>query len=87
MPAKLDRCVQHLEDQGKDKSSAFAICTASLKKKKIKLNKEKIKEKITITENIMVGSFAPIASMNGTGAFTIQDIYKAKKYKPVIKGN
>ncbi len=36
MPAKLDRCVQRVMKQGKSKSSAFAICTASLKKEKSK---------------------------------------------------
>ncbi len=36
MPAKLDRCVKELMKQGKSKSSAFAICTASLKKKRRK---------------------------------------------------
>jgi 2'-5' RNA ligase len=27
MPAKLERCVKHVLDQGKDKSSAYAICS------------------------------------------------------------
>ena len=30
MPPKLDRCVQHVMAQGKDQSSAYAICTKSL---------------------------------------------------------
>ena len=30
MPAKLDRCVKHVMDQGKDESSAWAICKKSL---------------------------------------------------------
>lgn len=29
MPAKLVRCVKHLQDQGKSKSSAYAICSKS----------------------------------------------------------
>jgi hypothetical protein len=29
MPAKLDRCVKKVMKQGKDKSSAFAICSKS----------------------------------------------------------
>ena len=29
MPAKLERCVQHVIDQGKDKNSAYAICSKS----------------------------------------------------------
>jgi hypothetical protein len=29
MPAKLERCVQHVIEQGKDKSSAYAICSKS----------------------------------------------------------
>ena len=32
MPAKLDRCVEDVMKKGKDKSSAFAICTASLQR-------------------------------------------------------
>ena len=32
MPKKLDRCVKKVMKQGKDKSSAYAICNASLKK-------------------------------------------------------
>lgn len=31
MPAKLDRCVEKLMDEGKSKESAFAICQASFK--------------------------------------------------------
>ena len=30
MPAKLDRCVKHVKAQGKDESSAWAICKKSL---------------------------------------------------------
>jgi len=29
MPAKLERCVKHVLDQGKDKNSAYAICSKS----------------------------------------------------------
>ena len=36
MPKKLDDCVKKLMAKGKSKSSAFAICTASLKKVKKK---------------------------------------------------
>ena len=32
MPADFDRCVQQVMKQGKSKSSAFAICTATFKK-------------------------------------------------------
>ena len=32
IPAILDKCVEKLKKQGKSESSAFAICTASLKK-------------------------------------------------------
>lgn len=81
MPAKLDRCVKHVQEQGKDQSSAFAICTASLKKKKIKLDKEKIKKKM-LHESVMVGS-TPIIGMVQTGPI-LQDIYPlTKHYKPV----
>lgn len=34
MSAKLDRCVKDVIKQGKDESSAYAICTASLNKMK-----------------------------------------------------
>jgi hypothetical protein len=34
MPAKLERCVRKVMAQGHEKSSAYAICQASLKKKK-----------------------------------------------------
>ena len=32
MPKKLDKCVQQVKKQGKDTSSAYAICTNALKK-------------------------------------------------------
>lgn len=32
MPKKLERCVTDVMKQGKNKSSAYAICTASLQK-------------------------------------------------------
>ena len=32
MPAEFDQCVKKVMGQGKDKSSAFAICTATFKK-------------------------------------------------------
>ena len=36
MPAKLDRCVKDVKKQGKDESSAYAICSSStgIKRKK-----------------------------------------------------
>ena len=36
MPAKLHRCVKKVQAQGKDKSSAYAICSKSTGKKKVK---------------------------------------------------
>ena len=37
MPGKkLDRCVKKVQKRGKDKSSSYAICQSSLKKKKKK---------------------------------------------------
>jgi hypothetical protein len=33
MPKKLDRCVEKVKASGKSKSSAWAICTAQIKKK------------------------------------------------------
>jgi hypothetical protein len=42
MPKKLERCVKDVQKTGKDKSSSYAICTASLaakNKKKTKLKK------------------------------------------------
>ena len=32
MPKKMDRCVAQVKKQGKDKSSAYAICTSAMKK-------------------------------------------------------
>lgn len=43
MPKKLDRCVAQVKKQGKDTSSAYAICTNSMKKAK-KANKPKPKK-------------------------------------------
>ena len=39
MPAKLERCVKKVVGQGRGKSSAYAICTASMKKAKKKTKK------------------------------------------------
>jgi hypothetical protein len=39
MPKILDRCVKDVQKTGKDKSSSYAICTASLKKDKTKKKK------------------------------------------------
>jgi len=33
MPKKLDRCIQQVKKSGKNESSAYAICTNSMKKK------------------------------------------------------
>lgn len=33
MPAKLERCRKDVQATGKSKSSAYAICTASMKRK------------------------------------------------------
>ena len=41
MPAKLERCVKKVVGQGRGKSSAYAICTASLKKAKKRGRKTK----------------------------------------------
>jgi len=50
MPAKLERCVQHVVDQGKDKSSAYAICSKSTGWKKAGKHKWKKGKKIYISE-------------------------------------
>lgn len=34
MPKVLERCVKKVKASGKDKNAAYAICTASLNKKK-----------------------------------------------------
>jgi hypothetical protein len=34
MPKKLERCVKKVQKTGKDKSSSYAICNASLSKAK-----------------------------------------------------
>jgi len=44
MPAKLERCVKDVMKQGKNESSAYAICTASINKMK-KANDSKTKKK------------------------------------------
>jgi hypothetical protein len=47
MPAKLERCVQHVIDQGKDKNSAYAICSKStgyVKSGKHSWRKKKVEE-------------------------------------------
>ena len=36
MPKKLERCVMDITKTGKSKSSAYAICTASINKSKNK---------------------------------------------------
>lgn len=35
-PAKLERCVKKVRASGKEKNSAYAICTAQMKKNKKK---------------------------------------------------
>ncbi len=59
MPAKLDRCVEKVMNQGRSKSSAFAICNASLYKKAISDNYiaekgglSKIKKDLFFTEGL-----------------------------------
>lgn len=39
MPKKLERCVKKVKKQGKSKDSAYAICTAQMKKNKSKKKK------------------------------------------------
>ncbi|MGD8305154.1 MAG: hypothetical protein PVF17_00740 [Ignavibacteria bacterium] len=39
MPKKLERCVKEIMKQGKNKESAYAICTAQLKSGIIKKKK------------------------------------------------
>jgi hypothetical protein len=36
MPAKFDRCVKHLRDQGASMDKAFAICQVSVNKAKVR---------------------------------------------------
>lgn len=40
MPAKLERCVRKVMNQGKSKSSAWAICQSTMKKKKRRKKKK-----------------------------------------------
>lgn len=42
MPKKLEDCVKKVIEQGKSKSNAYAICNASISKKK---SKKKAKKK------------------------------------------
>ena len=39
MPKKLEKCVKDVQKQGKTKSSAYAICNASINKSKSKKKK------------------------------------------------
>jgi ribosomal protein S7 len=41
MAKKLERCVKNIMNHGKNKSSAYAICNSSLKKKKTSSKREK----------------------------------------------
>ena len=52
MPAKLDRCVKKVKKQGKDESSAYAICSSStgIKRKKGGGWKKEMKESIDKVE-------------------------------------
>jgi hypothetical protein len=51
MPAKLEKCVQHVIDQGKDKSSAYAICSKSTGWKKAGKHKWKKGKDIYLSES------------------------------------
>lgn len=44
MPAKLERCVNKVIKQGHTKSSAYAICNASIGKKKSTSKSKKAKK-------------------------------------------
>lgn len=46
MPAEFDKCVQKVMGQGKDKSSAFAICTATFKRAGKKTENFQMEEKL-----------------------------------------
>jgi hypothetical protein len=51
MPAKLEKCVQHVIDQGKDKSSAYAICSKSTGWKKAGKHKWKKGKQVYVSES------------------------------------
>jgi hypothetical protein len=75
MSEKLEKCVQKVNTQGHNKGASYAICTANLKKKKVKVDKEKIIQEVTST--------TPMASMNGDAPM-LKDINPLdKSYKPV----
>lgn len=45
MPAAYKRCVKHVEDKGKSKSSAYAICTSVNAGNIKKVRKQEAKKK------------------------------------------
>lgn len=53
MPAKLERCVKHVIEQGKDKNAAYAICSASTGWKKAGKHKWKKGKKVVVTESAL----------------------------------
>lgn len=65
MPAELDRCVEKVMAQGKDKSSAFAICRTALKmsEQEADVKESKVDEDgdIIIAENVPITISAGIS--------------------------
>jgi len=52
MPKKLDRCVNKVKKQGKDESSAYAICSSSTGYRKQKGGKWKKEKKKSMKESV-----------------------------------
>ena len=44
MPEKIDKCVEQLMKQGKDKDEAYAICTYSINKENKEMKRKKGKK-------------------------------------------
>jgi len=66
MPAKLERCVKHVQDQGKDKNSAYAICSKStgwVKSGKHTWKKKQSKTAVKTTKVVTEGAVARIEQL------------------------
>lgn len=60
MPKKLDRCVKKVKKQGKDESSAYAICSASTGYKRKKSGGWRKGKKKTKNESVKLPKFDAI---------------------------
>ena len=79
MPAKLDRCVRDVKDEGKSEDSAYAICVDSLKESEDRIKSEVAK---TMAERGMIKELPETVSIpSGLSGTSIG----AKKQQEAIK--